>query len=108
MKNKHEINKLDITLSKPVMLKGKNKGIKMGIESSEMEIKLRCYTDTQVFYFVFDLLTMLPGYPKITDFSLKKVYDINKDSLFRIAKDPKFSPVLADMKITWNDLKSLK
>ncbi|MBT4921468.1 MAG: hypothetical protein HON23_00450 [Rickettsiales bacterium] len=107
VKKKHNLNQLDIKLSKPEILQGKYKGVKVGVESTILKIKIRSYTDIQVFYFLYDILVMLPGYPQVIKFSIKKSHDLNDSNLYRIARDPKFSPVLSEIDIRWNDLKSL-
>ena len=107
MKTKHYLNQLDIKLSKPEIQKGKLKGVKVGVESTTLQLKIRCYSDIQIFNFLYDLLIMLPGYPQTTKLSINKSHDLNETNLYRIARDPKFSPVLSEIDIKWNDLKIL-
>ena len=107
MKTKHNLNQLDIKLSKPEIQKGRLKGVKVGVESTTLQLKIRCYSDIQIFNFLYDLLIMLPGYPQTIKLSINKSHDLNETNLYRIARDSRFSPVLSEIDIRWNDLKIL-
>ncbi|MBT4989739.1 MAG: hypothetical protein HOM96_04325 [Rickettsiales bacterium] len=107
MKVKYSLNQLDIKLSKPEIIGGKYKGVKIGVESTILQLKIRSYSDIQIYNFLYNILVMLPGYPQVIRLSINKTHDLNESNLYRIARDPKFSPVLSEIDIRWHDLKSL-
>ncbi len=107
MKSKHNLNQLDIKLSKPEIQKGQLKGVKVGVEATTLQLKIRCYSDLQIYNFLYDLLIRLPGYPQTIKLTINKSHDLNETNLYRIARDSRFSPVLSEIDIRWNDLKIL-
>ncbi|MBL6785701.1 MAG: hypothetical protein ISQ32_05290 [Rickettsiales bacterium] len=107
LKSKHGLTNVDVKLSKPEILKGAYTGVKVGVESTILQIKIRSYDDIQLYKFLYDVLVSLPGYPEIIELSIVKVHELNETNLYRIAKDPKFAPVVSSIDIKWHDLKSL-
>jgi hypothetical protein len=106
VKSRYHIPQLDVKLSKPAMLTGKYHGDKVGVESTVLKLRVGAYSDLQIFYALYDLLVLLPGYPKVIKFSLKKIHDLTETNLHRITTE-QLTLVLAEIDIKWSDFKDL-
>lgn len=106
MEEKHQLNQLDINMSKPEILSGTYNAVNIGVQASEIRMRIKAYSDIQILFFIYDLLRSVPGYIDITSFSMKRDFVLNNTTYLKLAEDEFFSPVSAELIFVWHELKS--
>ena len=106
LKEKYYFVDFEPKMSKPILLEEKYKGSAIAVESSNIKINLRAYSDVDVMLFLHDLSSNFPGYFKIDSYLIKLEQDIGQ-ILPQVAKGREVTAVYAEIECSWREFKEL-
>lgn len=107
LKEKYLFKELDIKMSKPIIEKNMSSASFVVIESSQINLKIRAYSDVDMMMFLNDLNNLLhPSYLIINSYSINKEVDLPR-VINKLQKEGGGSSVYTDINLYWKELKTL-
>lgn len=106
MSEKHLLVKLDIKMSKPEILQGVYRASSVAVQASDINLRVRGYSDVQILSFIYDLFKHAPGYLDVTSFQIKQELPLNDSTFLKLASDVKLAPVSANLIVKWHELQN--
>lgn len=108
LKETYKFNKIDINMSKPELSQSEYIGDAVGSEFSKIKIIVKSSTDIQLYYFIYELRDLFPGYLVFDSYSIKSERPLDQNFLLNLDKNPNLSSINANIELTWQALKELE